>query len=81
MKFKGEPGLLIRDVRKKKVYRFDQNGFFETDDPRLAKRMSARFETVETIQPLKEGYFCPKCGREFKNASGLSAHTRTCKGA
>ena len=85
MKFKGEPGLLVRDIRKKKVYRFDKNGFFETDAPKLIRRMGAKFEAVEDANneaAIKhdEPFKCPKCGKVCKNASGLSAHVRTCKG-
>jgi len=76
--------MLIRDIRKKKNYRFDENGFFETNDSKLIRRMTAKFEIASegkssAMQPERE-FVCSKCGRICKNALGLASHEKACKG-
>jgi hypothetical protein len=40
MKYFGEPGLTIVDYKKcKKVFQFDENGEYETNDPKLIEWM------------------------------------------
>ena len=53
MKFIGTPNLLIRvnknmqRTRNMKHFRFDSDGFYETESPRLIRLLSRRFKTAE----------------------------------
>lgn len=58
MKFRGQPGMLVRItkvpkpiVRKvPKMIRFDEDGICETDNEYLIRRLSLKFEQVEEVQ-------------------------------
>jgi ribosomal protein L44E len=74
------------------LIRFDENGFYETENERLIRRLSAKFETAGNQSkeasrteaapaidtPLE--FVCQKCGRKCKSASGLASHEKACKG-
>lgn len=83
MKFKGEPNLLVRinkniaKNRRLKNFRFDNNGIYETDNPRVIKALSKRFEIIEDIK--EEIYQCKKCDYKTKNKGELLAHYKTHK--
>jgi hypothetical protein len=46
MVFKGEPNMLVRDMKKGKLYRFDSKGRIEIKDERTARRFAERFDVV-----------------------------------
>lgn len=77
MKFYAEPNLLVRinknipRNRRMKHFRFDSNGEFETDNPRLIKVLSKRFRHEE-----KQIFKCKKCNYETENKGELLAHYR-----
>lgn len=58
MRYKGEPGLLVINSKKrpgqKKFYRFSEEGFLDVpdSDKQLNDRLKARFEQMET--PVEE---------------------------
>ncbi len=60
MIFKGKPGTLLRITKRgnvvklPKTIRFDKEGHFETNDKKLIKRMSGRFEKA-TLHKCKYG--------------------------
>jgi len=97
MKFIGDPGMLVRirsGIRKRPILiRFDENGFYETDNKQLICRMSVKFKSVDEraekalaaseVSPAADKtqkFICSKCGKVCKSAAGLISHERTCKG-
>jgi hypothetical protein len=96
MKFIGDPGMLVRirsGIRKRPILiRFDENGFYETDNKQLIRRLSAKFGTadkdskkastgaVPAAEKSLPEFTCSKCGKTCKSAAGLISHERTCKG-
>lgn len=85
MKFIGKPGMLVRDKRKKKNYRFDKDGFLETDNPRLIRALSVKFSIFDGEEIVSvtraNGHKCPHCGKLCKTPSGFASHLKACKGA
>jgi hypothetical protein len=87
MKFYGPPDMLVR-VRKGKPirhFRFDKNGEYETENPRLIKLLEQRFTaakpTQEPEQPPEQPkglktHKCKKCDFEADNAGDLMVHYR-----
>ena len=48
MKFKSKPNLFVTVTGKKPKYiRFDEKGFYETEDAKLIERMKKHFEVVK----------------------------------
>lgn len=91
MKFKGTPNQLVRFQTKnlrngrKTGVRFDADGFYETEHPRLIKALSRKFEIVDEIkkevkqEKVKEEvkvYSCKKCDFTTDNRGKLMAHYR-----
>ena len=77
MIFLGQPGQLVRFrpsmVRGRKIgFRFDKNGEYETENPRLIRILKAKYE-------IKENYKCKKCEFETDNKGVLMAHYKTHK--
>lgn len=89
MKFYGTPNMLFVDRQKNKKYRFNEKGEFETDNPRLIKKLSGKFSSnnadisnMGQTEPTQvKQFICSECGKMCKNAAGLSAHEKACKGA
>lgn len=82
MKFYGTPNMLIRvrNVKPFRAIRFDANGEYETDHPRLIARLKTRFKPIETTieEPIEE-FKCKKCDFVTENKGLLLAHYRTHK--
>ncbi len=91
MKFTGPPNLLVRLVRpigRIRHFRFDEKGMFETENERLMKRLSHKFEVVpdrpaENKAEVKEEAkaeevvklrHCKKCDFTAENQGELLAH-------
>jgi hypothetical protein len=73
MKFYGEKNLVVIDSEKgTKLFQFDGNGEFETDDEKMIKRAVPYFKHEDNIETMK----CKKCGAEFTNKGELLAHYR-----
>jgi len=70
MKFKGTPNMLVTDHRTNKKYRFDENGFFETDNEDLARKFARKFEEVKPVKEIANGK--PDAGRLQKENSKKS---------
>lgn len=72
MIFIGEPNLLVRfnknrlKLTKKKYIRFDNDGKYETDNPRLIKLLSAKFKTEADIEKPIESEQAEKIKEEIK---------------
>ena len=81
MKFKGTPGLMLRDYsRKATVGRFDENGIMEVTDGYYIKKMIKRYEAIDDAEtkqaegqaaeaeapPAEIKYACKKCTAEGK---------------
>ena len=92
MIFQGTPDMLVRITRKIpgvriKMFRFDLNGEYETENVRLGKLLSNRFPVKEPIvepevevkgEPKVESktYSCKTCGEQFDNKGKFLAHMR-----
>lgn len=81
MKFYGQPNMLVRQRRKKKltgeieskaIFRFDQNGEYITNDEDLIKRLTPRFKHDDN----EDKKVCKQCGQPFENTGALLAHYR-----
>jgi len=71
-----------------KICTFDENGFYETDNPKKIKYLTTKCRGVKVVdeQPTqqqnvisgKEGlYTCKKCGFKTDNKGKFMAHCRT----
>jgi hypothetical protein len=84
MKYKYEPNVYIVDYEKlKNMFAFDNNGEFETDDPKLIEwiRKNKPFlkpidEPVEPQETEQKKYKCKYCNYETENKGELLAHYR-----
>ena len=80
MKFYGTPNMLIRikNLKPYKFIRFDANGEYDTENPRLVARLKKRFECEEPIEEKKADvvYNCRKCDFTTDNRGYLLAHYR-----
>lgn len=91
MKFYGTPNMLVKTKAKrpftgiiymKPLFRFDENGEFETEDKELIKKLKKRFKYDEVNKAPKvdkKTYKCKKCDFETDNKGVLLAHYRTHK--
>jgi len=70
--------MLVKEKRKqpftgrvisKPLFRFDENGEYETDDPRLIQKLKKKFKYEE-----EKAYRCKKCSFECDNKGELLAH-------
>ncbi len=91
MKFQYKPNCAIIDYDKMvRICTFDENGFFETDNPKLIKRLQKSRKIKQVIEekpqeapkevPKKETaekvYTCKKCKFTTTNMGELLAHYR-----
>lgn len=89
MKFYGPPNMLlrVRNMKPIRAIRFDGNGEYETENPRLIARLKTRFEyekedpkeviKEEVKEEIKTIYNCKKCDFKTENKGELLAHYRT----
>lgn len=75
MKFKGQPNLVVRVLPKhwrrgmpKKIV-FDADGYCESDNERMCKLLSARFEKAKL-------YECKQCDFATESRGDLMTHYR-----
>ncbi len=89
MKYKYIPNCRVIDYRQcKEVFRFDKNGEFETNDPKLIDWIKKNKNFLNPIDEAGKGpkdpkepkvkvYKCKKCGEfETENMGELLAHYR-----
>jgi hypothetical protein len=86
MKFQYKPNCAIIDYDKMvKICTFDKDGFFETDNPKLIKRLqkSRKIKQVTEEKPetkpeeaKEKVYKCKKCKFTTTNMGELLAHYR-----
>lgn len=84
MKYKYKPNCSIIDYKRvKKMFEFDENGEFETNDPKLIKwiKENKNFlkpvtQTTEQPKPEEKIYQCKKCDFTTTNMGELLAHYR-----
>jgi hypothetical protein len=85
MKYFGQPNLTIVDYKKvKKVFVFDENGEYETDDLKIIEFMKKKknfikCEETTTTPPKGEEIklkHCKKCDFACENQGELLAHYR-----
>jgi hypothetical protein len=89
MKYKYTPKCHIIDYETgNKKFVFDDNGIFETGDPKLIEWIRKNKPFLKPIQEEPKqaeetggdaqapSLLCPYCGLPAKNKSGLSAHIR-----
>lgn len=83
MKFYGEPNQLVKERKRKQftmgiinkpLFRFDENGEYETNDPILIEKLKRKFKYDE------KSYSCKKCDFTTNNKGELLAHYKTHKG-
>jgi hypothetical protein len=93
MKFQGKPNLTIVDYKRLvAICTFDENGFFETDDPNKIKYLTTKTTSAKVVEeqpkvtpkeekpqevPAEKVYKCKKCGYTTTNMGELLAHYRT----
>lgn len=76
MIFLGEPNLTVRIIKARrqepKVFKFDNEGKFETENPLLINRLKLtfKFEEIKRIH-------CKKCDFECNTKGELTAHCQT----
>ena len=83
MKYKYEPNVYIVDYEKlKNMFAFDNNGEFETDDPKLIEwirknkpNLKPIDEPVAARSQTEKKYKCKYCNYETENKANL-AHYR-----
>ena len=85
----GEDGIIARHeqiceyVQKMGPVEIKSTGIEAVKDARADYVQTEPIEKQElpvTVTDGPGGSVCPQCGKVCKNASGLSAHMRTCKG-
>jgi uncharacterized C2H2 Zn-finger protein len=84
MKYSGEPRCSVIDYdRLKTVFVFDENGEFETQDPKLIEWMKKNKNFIKAVEAEDAGddaqapcLSCPHCDFTAKNKGGLSSHIR-----
>ncbi len=91
MKFQYRPNTSIIDYNKLvKICTFDENGFYETDNPKIIKYLTKKARAVKVVEPVKKPteepvkkpteekvYKCKKCKFTTPNMGELLAHYRT----
>lgn len=95
MRFYGPPGMLVRINRKNlrpnsiKMFRFNADGIYETDNPRLINILKRKFKYdeeenqaavavtgTETDNGSSKQYKCKKCDYVTDNMGDLLVHYR-----
>lgn len=92
MKFQGKPNLTIVDYKRLvAICTFDENGFFETDDPNKIKYLTTKTTSAKVVEeqpkvtpkeekpqevPEEKVYNCKKCKFTTTNMGELLAHYR-----
>lgn len=92
MKFQGKPNLTIVDYKRLvAICTFDENGFFETDDPNKIKYLTTKTTSAKVVEeqskvtpkeekpqevPGEKVYTCKKCKFTTTNMGELLAHYR-----
>lgn len=86
MKFQYKPNVTIVDYDKMiNICTFDDNGFYETDNPNKIKYLTTKATSVKVVdepkeEPKKETaekvYACKKCKFTTTNMGELLAHYR-----
>lgn len=94
MKFYGTPKMLVnvKNLKPLRQFRFDSNGEYGTENPRVIARLKKRFkyeelvtvevkeedaqEVTKVIEGVKE-FECKKCDYKTSNKGELLAHYRT----
>jgi hypothetical protein len=91
MKFQYKPNCAIIDYDKMvRICTFDENGFFETDNPKLIKRLQKSRKIKQVLEekpqevpkevpkkePAEKVYTCKKCKFTTTNMGELLAHYR-----
>ena len=89
MIFKGEPNLFVRlqrPIGNIKHIRFDENGLFETENPRLIKGLSRKFacnepepSTIDFVEEEVVSIDCKYCGGTHENKGQVLACARKSK--
>jgi hypothetical protein len=78
MKYLGEPNCTVIDYEKvKKVFQFDENGEFITEDEKIIKWMSKHKNFIKCENNTAESdeiFKCKKCDYETNNKGELLAH-------
>lgn len=93
--FYGQPNMLVKSRKKvlfqntvqfKPLFRFNENGEYETNDEQLIKKLISRFDhkvmedTLKNIEAIEEKEVkkitCKKCGQQFENIGKLMNHSR-----
>ena len=76
MKYFGEPGLTVVDYKKlKKVFVFNENGEYETDDPKLIDWMKKKKNFIRCEEtPIETIMQCKKCDFTCSNKGELMQH-------
>jgi hypothetical protein len=89
MKFQGKPNLTIVDYKRLvAICTFDENGFFETDDPNKIKYLTTKTTSAKVVEEspketqkeekkLPTVYNCKKCDFKTENQGDLLVHYRT----
>ncbi len=73
--FIGTPDMLVRlrqPIGTLKHFRFNENGHFSTDNPKLITRIGQKFEELVTV----ESFVCNKCEFTTDNKGLLMSHYR-----
>ena len=87
MKFFGTPNMLVKERKRKPfsteyklvpILRFNENGEYETDDPKLIEKLKRK---VKTEQPKIENkiYNCKHCEYTTEDRVKLMQHYKTHK--
>ena len=76
MKYFGEPNLSVIDYKKlKKVFQFDENGEYETEDPKLILWMKKKKNFIRCEEtPIETILNCKKCKFNTNNRGELMQH-------
>ena len=82
MKFQFKPNVTIVDYdRMINICTFDENGFYETDNPNKIKYLTTKATRVKVVkepkeEPKEKVYACKKCKFTTTNMGELLAHYR-----
>ena len=76
MRYYGTPGLSVIDYKKlKKVFQFDENGEYETQDPKLIEWMKKKKNFIRCEEIAVETILnCKKCKFTTNNRGELLQH-------
>lgn len=91
MKYYGTPNMLVTTRKTNKItnasmmvplFRFNEDGVYETDDPLMIARLNGRFDCIDNSNEViekKETFTCKYCNEEFESKGKLLAHYKVCK--